>query len=233
MSLEKCSENGAQRRIVSMELFWCISRNCSAVRRTQPEQPTINWANMNYPPFLRIVHYDPSELPSPVARIARFINAVFLITCAVCYYFFYLWHLPHRHAFLGGSTVSFLPYVLRHFFSQIFPFPLFSESFRAAVLAGSALSTAHSIFASSFLSLGIFQIDGMSQFALRFVFYEGYRGLALSNSFTLSKFMLLQGGFVRSLFYSLISILSVRPRDSFCSRSCWGVQRLYVFYNDE
>lgn len=44
---------------------------------------------MNYPPLFRIVHYDPNELPTPVARTARLINSVFIITLIVSPNFYY------------------------------------------------------------------------------------------------------------------------------------------------
>lgn len=40
---------------------------------------SIEWTHFNYPPMLRIIHFDLKELPSPVAKIVRFIHFSFLI----------------------------------------------------------------------------------------------------------------------------------------------------------
>ncbi|PHJ19782.1 scamp family protein [Cystoisospora suis] len=46
---------------------------------------SIDWANHNYPPGLRMVHFDPDELPTSVARIARALHWMFLLAAVVLF----------------------------------------------------------------------------------------------------------------------------------------------------
>mmetsp|Transcript_85056 Transcript_85056/g.147555 ORF Transcript_85056/g.147555 Transcript_85056/m.147555 type:complete len:233 (+) Transcript_85056:29-727(+) len=44
----------------------------------------INWKDFNYPPFLRLVHYEPEELPVRIGRIARGLCLSFRIVFFTC-----------------------------------------------------------------------------------------------------------------------------------------------------
>jgi len=46
----------------------------AAPQRTESDAPPVDWNSLNYPPFLRLFHYDTSELPSPMARICRMLH---------------------------------------------------------------------------------------------------------------------------------------------------------------
>lgn len=43
----------------------------------------INWNDFNYPPLLRIIHYDPAELPDQASNIARCLNVTFCLVALV------------------------------------------------------------------------------------------------------------------------------------------------------
>lgn len=43
----------------------------------------INWSNLNYPPLLKVVHYDVNELHEDVQPTVRLINLIWLLHCAV------------------------------------------------------------------------------------------------------------------------------------------------------
>jgi len=45
--------------------------NPSGINRQSSDVASIDWNNLNYPPKIRLFHFDPSELPTPVARISR------------------------------------------------------------------------------------------------------------------------------------------------------------------
>eukprot|EP01066_Platyproteum_vivax_P010681 Platyproteum_vivax@DN4810_c0_g1_i1.p1 len=56
--------------------------------RSNPNQPQIDWENYNYPPGLRLVHYDPKELPAGPCRTAKLMNFSWLLTFVLL-----LWNL--------------------------------------------------------------------------------------------------------------------------------------------
>merc|ERR1712039_296391 len=44
----------------------------------------INWVEFNYPPFIRLIHFDLAELPAPLASLVRFFNISFQVTVFTC-----------------------------------------------------------------------------------------------------------------------------------------------------
>ncbi|CEL95961.1 unnamed protein product [Vitrella brassicaformis CCMP3155] len=64
--------------------FSSASRAFGISSQPSSASTTIDWQNYNYPPFLRIVHYDLSELPSHVASIVWLINFSFILTVVIC-----------------------------------------------------------------------------------------------------------------------------------------------------
>merc|ERR1712079_188122 len=49
-----------------------------------PGHSDINWVDFNYPPLLRLIHYDLEELPSALIWIIRCFNISFQITTFAC-----------------------------------------------------------------------------------------------------------------------------------------------------
>ena len=49
----------------------------------QSAYPNIRWENFNYPPLLKIVHYDLSELEPPHKGVVRLLNITFILTFVV------------------------------------------------------------------------------------------------------------------------------------------------------
>jgi len=45
----------------------------------------INWTDFNYPPVLRLIHYDVQELPAALRGPVRLLNIVFVITVMACW----------------------------------------------------------------------------------------------------------------------------------------------------
>jgi len=48
----------------------------------------INWTDFNYPPGLRLIHYDIQELPSALRGSVRLLNMVFVISVIACWFNF-------------------------------------------------------------------------------------------------------------------------------------------------
>eukprot|EP00914_Ancora_sagittata_P033280 GHVO01067133.1.p1 GENE.GHVO01067133.1~~GHVO01067133.1.p1 ORF type:complete len:224 (+),score=21.54 GHVO01067133.1:35-706(+) len=51
---------------------------------TAPET-RIDWVDFNYPPLIRLIHYDISELTTPVASIVRLIHYSYIGTVVMCF----------------------------------------------------------------------------------------------------------------------------------------------------
>jgi len=49
-----------------------------------PGHSEINWVNFNYPPLIRLIHYDINELPSTLTGIVRCFNISFQLTTIIC-----------------------------------------------------------------------------------------------------------------------------------------------------
>merc|ERR1719456_1424994 len=49
-----------------------------------PGHAEINWTNFNYPPLLRLIHYDLNELPTTLTGLARSLKISFQITTFTC-----------------------------------------------------------------------------------------------------------------------------------------------------
>lgn len=49
-----------------------------------PGHSEINWTNFNYPPMLRIIHYDLEELPTTIAGMVRCLNLSYIATTMTC-----------------------------------------------------------------------------------------------------------------------------------------------------
>jgi hypothetical protein len=46
---------------------------------------TINWNDFNYPPLLRVIHYDPTELPCDAGRIVTCLSALPWLVAVTCF----------------------------------------------------------------------------------------------------------------------------------------------------
>lgn len=51
----------------------------------QGQGANINWVNFNYPPVLRLIHYDLDELPSTLTGLVRCLKVSFQITTFTCF----------------------------------------------------------------------------------------------------------------------------------------------------
>mmetsp|Transcript_30974 Transcript_30974/g.72258 ORF Transcript_30974/g.72258 Transcript_30974/m.72258 type:complete len:217 (+) Transcript_30974:89-739(+) len=49
-----------------------------------PGHSDINWQDFNYPPLMRLIHYDLEELPSHLCGTIRLFNATFVVTTVLC-----------------------------------------------------------------------------------------------------------------------------------------------------
>jgi len=64
-------------------VFGDIQREWTSNPDTASENPAIDWNKFNYPPYLRLVHFDMSELPSSIAGTVRLMHIWFLMLVAV------------------------------------------------------------------------------------------------------------------------------------------------------
>ncbi|PFH33673.1 hypothetical protein BESB_078890 [Besnoitia besnoiti] len=55
------------------------SRSTRGSFKADDSAVSINWNDLNYPPGIRLVHFDPDELPTDVARLARVLHWMFLL----------------------------------------------------------------------------------------------------------------------------------------------------------
>merc|ERR1719330_465663 len=49
-----------------------------------PSHSEINWVDFNYPPVMRLIHFDMQELPSSLTSLVRCFNISFQLTTITC-----------------------------------------------------------------------------------------------------------------------------------------------------
>jgi len=61
-----------------------IGKPISSLTGAQPAHSEINWNHFNYPPLIRLIHYDTSELPTLLVWLVRCFNISYLLTVLSC-----------------------------------------------------------------------------------------------------------------------------------------------------
>mmetsp|Transcript_2928 Transcript_2928/g.6712 ORF Transcript_2928/g.6712 Transcript_2928/m.6712 type:complete len:246 (+) Transcript_2928:139-876(+) len=103
---------------------------------------TINWQDYNYPPYLRLIHYNAEELPEGIRRTTRCMKLFF----------------------------------------EIQTFTAFFAVFNSFIILVSASGYPGKFFLFALLNCFMFPPAAL------FVFYQGYRGLAINSSSLLTQF---------------------------------------------
>eukprot|EP00920_Eleutheroschizon_duboscqi_P036798 GHVT01088403.1.p1 GENE.GHVT01088403.1~~GHVT01088403.1.p1 ORF type:complete len:128 (-),score=22.47 GHVT01088403.1:711-1094(-) len=86
----------------------------------QPAQNAIEWTNFNYPPLLRIFHYDPSELPTPVTRVCHALHGAAILAAVTLILNF----IDNIVIGIGGAPKIWILYSLLNFIIVV-PFALY------------------------------------------------------------------------------------------------------------
>jgi len=62
---------------------WHTATGTTTANHSASDAESIDWNNLNYPPWLRLFHYDLSELPSTVTPIVRCMHIASIVTLTV------------------------------------------------------------------------------------------------------------------------------------------------------
>lgn len=77
------AEKAANSMFADIQRDWTESTQSTFGQQQQAEQPQIDWANFNYPPLIRLFHFDLAELPARTRVIVRWIHISFLIALVI------------------------------------------------------------------------------------------------------------------------------------------------------
>ncbi|CAJ1327718.1 unnamed protein product, partial [Effrenium voratum] len=69
---------------VSSNISQAIGKPLEGLNGLSSVRADINWVDFNYPPLLRLIHFDIEELPSSVVGAVRGFNVSFQLTTFVC-----------------------------------------------------------------------------------------------------------------------------------------------------
>ncbi|CBZ55416.1 hypothetical protein NCLIV_058390 [Neospora caninum Liverpool] len=114
---------------------------------------SIDWSNINYPPGIRLVHFNPDELPTPVARLARVLHGMFVVTSIVL-----LANIVHSVVLvIGGLPASRIGYTIPSaFILTPASGATFYQGYVALAISDEKKKKRYFLFQSIFLTVALF-----------------------------------------------------------------------------
>eukprot|EP00922_Rhytidocystis_sp_ex-Travisia-forbesii_P023379 GHVS01034293.1.p1 GENE.GHVS01034293.1~~GHVS01034293.1.p1 ORF type:complete len:242 (+),score=20.28 GHVS01034293.1:137-862(+) len=130
----------------------------------------IDWTHFNYPPLLRIIHFDTKELPGQVASVVRLVHWAFLVAVVVLI-------INIFNSFVIGALCSMWIKVVYSILNFLILTPAvgytFYQGYRALAMSSPTYTTRYVICQGIMCAISLFfmlaplgSINGLSRFAI-------------------------------------------------------------------